>query len=90
MAAPVPAAGQHTHNNRHLLAGAICARILVIYWFGKNIMKLPHRRRFLHLAAGAAALPGRVPDRDDAILRPDRLIVGYAADTNTTMYGEIR
>jgi hypothetical protein len=47
-------------------------------------MKLP-RRQFLHLAAGAA---GPVADRDDSNLRPDRLIVGYAADSDTTMYGE--
>ena len=41
-------------------------------------MKIP-RRNFQHLAAGAAA------DREGANLRPDRLIVGYAADTDTTM-----
>jgi hypothetical protein len=45
---------------------------------------------FLHLAAGAAGLPGRVADRDDSNLRPARLIVGYEADTDTTMYGETR
>ena len=26
-------------------------------------MKLPHRRQFLHLAAGAAALPGAIASR---------------------------
>ena len=35
-------------------------------------MKLA-RRKFLHLAAGAAAAQN---------LRPDRLMVGYAADTD--------
>lgn len=44
-------------------------------------MKLP-RRKFLHLAAGAVAPAGRVADRDGANLRPDRLMVGYAADTD--------
>jgi hypothetical protein len=44
-------------------------------------MKLA-RGKFLHLAAGAAALPGRVANRDGANLRPDRLMVGYAADTD--------
>jgi hypothetical protein len=45
-------------------------------------MKLPHRRQFLHLAAGAAVLPVVFADRDGANLRPDRLMVGYAADTD--------
>ena len=31
-------------------------------------MKLPRRRQFLHLAAGAAALPGRVAHREGANL----------------------
>jgi hypothetical protein len=52
-------------------------------------MKLP-RRQFLHLAAGAAGATGDAPDRDDSKPRPDRLIVGYAADTETTTHGEIR
>jgi tripartite-type tricarboxylate transporter receptor subunit TctC len=50
-------------------------------------MKLPHRRQFLHLAAGAAALPA-VPDVATAQsypTRPVRIIVGFppgfAADT---------
>jgi hypothetical protein len=33
---------------------------------------------------------GNVADRDDSNLHPDRLIVGDAADTDTTMYGETR
>jgi len=41
-------------------------------------MKLP-RRRFLHLAAGAV---GDAADRESANLRPDRLMVGYATDTD--------
>jgi hypothetical protein len=44
-------------------------------------MKLPHRRQFLHLAAGAAALQA-VSQIAGASLRPDRLIVGYATDTD--------
>jgi tripartite-type tricarboxylate transporter receptor subunit TctC len=43
-------------------------------------MKLP-RRRFLHLAAGAAALPGvsRIAEAQTYPTRPVRLIVGFAA-----------
>ena len=39
-------------------------------YFRESAMKLPHRRNFLHLAAGAA---GHVADRDSANLHPDRL-----------------
>ena len=44
-------------------------------------MKLPHRRQFLHLAAGAAALPfaPHVARAQAYPTRPVRLIVGFAA-----------
>jgi tripartite-type tricarboxylate transporter receptor subunit TctC len=44
-------------------------------------MKLPHRRHFLHLAAGAAALPAvsRTARADTYPSRPVRLIVGFPA-----------
>jgi tripartite-type tricarboxylate transporter receptor subunit TctC len=44
-------------------------------------MKLPHRRHFLHLAAGAAALPAAAPiARAQAYpTRPVRIIVGFPA-----------
>jgi tripartite-type tricarboxylate transporter receptor subunit TctC len=43
-------------------------------------MKLPHRRQFLHLAAGAAALPSllRVACAQTYPSRPVRIIVGFA------------
>ena len=43
-------------------------------------MKLPHRRQFLHLAAGAAALPAvsRIAWAQTYPARPVRLIVGFA------------
>jgi tripartite-type tricarboxylate transporter receptor subunit TctC len=43
-------------------------------------MKLPHRRRFLHLAAGAAALPAfsRVAVAQTYPTRPVKLVVGFA------------
>src|SRR6266511_4210233 len=48
-------------------------------------MRLPHRRQFLHLAAGAAALPSvsgitRAQDRPS---RPVRIIVGFTAGSAT-------
>ena len=44
-------------------------------------MKLPHRRQFLHLAAGAAALPAmpRIAGGQAYPTRPVRIIVGFAA-----------
>ena len=44
-------------------------------------MKLPHRRHFLHLAAGAAALPtvSRIASADTYPTRPVHIIAGYAA-----------
>ena len=42
-------------------------------------MKLPHRRQFLHLAAGAAALPAmpRFASALDYPSRPVRLLEGF-------------
>jgi tripartite-type tricarboxylate transporter receptor subunit TctC len=44
-------------------------------------MKLPHRRQFLHLAAGAAALPAvsRITRAQAYPTRPVRILVGFAA-----------
>src|ERR1700681_4096931 len=44
-------------------------------------MKLPHRRRFLQLATGAAALPAvsRIARAQAYPSRPVRIIVGFAA-----------
>ena len=48
---------------------------------GGTGMKLPHRRKFLHLAAGAAALPvvPRIARAQTYPSRPVRLVVGDAA-----------
>src|SRR3954467_3299727 len=45
------------------------------------MLELPHRRQFLHLAAGAAALPAvsRVATAQAYPTRPVRIIVGFAA-----------
>jgi tripartite-type tricarboxylate transporter receptor subunit TctC len=47
-------------------------------------MKLPHRRHFLHLAAGAAALPvvSRNARAQGYPTRPVRIVVPYAAGTS--------
>jgi len=57
-------------------------------------MKLPHRRQFLHLAVGAAALPG-VSFKSWAQTypsRPVRIVVGYppggAADISGRFIGQ--
>jgi len=44
-------------------------------------MKLPHRRQFLHLAAGAAALPAvsRIASAQTYPARPVRIVVGFPA-----------
>ena len=49
-------------------------------------MKLPHRRQFLHLAAGAAALPAvsRIARAQAYPTRPVRWIVGFPAAVRTT------
>src|SRR6478609_5456743 len=45
----------------------------------RNMMKLPHRRQFLHLAAGAAALPAvsRMASAQAYPSRPVRIIVVF-------------
>src|SRR5262245_44230059 len=57
-------------------------------------MKLPHRRQFLHLAAGAAALPAlsRIAWAQTYPTRPVRIIVafpaGQATDTIARLMGQ--
>jgi tripartite-type tricarboxylate transporter receptor subunit TctC len=47
-------------------------------------MKLPHRRQFLHLAAGAAALPAvlSIARAQAYPTRPVHVIVGFTAGNN--------
>src|SRR5437764_10367110 len=54
-------------------------------------MKPPHRRQFLHLAAGAAALPAvlRSSWAQTYPSRPVRLIVGFGAGTAADIVGRL-
>src|SRR5262245_32603771 len=73
----MPSAGINLHRHSWCASRALCA-----HSWGRHMsnLKLP-RRRFLHLAAGAAALPAvsRVARAQAWPSRPVRIIVGYPA-----------
>jgi tripartite-type tricarboxylate transporter receptor subunit TctC len=54
-------------------------------------MKLPHRRQFLHLAAGAAALPAvsRIAQAQAYPTRPVRILVGFTAGSGPDIVARV-
>jgi tripartite-type tricarboxylate transporter receptor subunit TctC len=59
--------------------------------FSEGTMKLPHRRQFLHLAAGAAALPAisRIAGAQSYPTRPITIIVPYAPGGATDLAARV-
>jgi tripartite-type tricarboxylate transporter receptor subunit TctC len=57
----------------------------------EDIVKFPHRRQFLHLATGAAALPvvSRIARAQAYPTRPVRIIVGYPAGGTVDFYARL-
>jgi len=78
----MPSAGEHFKRSNSVWSAmrASLARASSFHCIaGGNAMKLP-RRKFLHLAAGAAALPAlpRIAEAQAYPTRPVRIIVGFA------------
>src|SRR5262245_49865768 len=62
-----------------------------LMYSGREGMKLPHRRQFLHLAAGAAAFPAlsRIARAQAYPTRPVRLISGFPAGGVADMFARL-
>jgi tripartite-type tricarboxylate transporter receptor subunit TctC len=81
-------------GTKALAAGATCWYAAAGNDFREGTMKLPHRRQFLHLAAGATALPvlPRIARAQAYPTRPVRLIVpstpGGGFDTIARLIGQ--
>jgi tripartite-type tricarboxylate transporter receptor subunit TctC len=57
--------------------------------FGRGRMKLPHRRKFLHLAAVALPFAPHVARAQAYPTRPVRIIGGFAAGAGTDIVARL-
>ena len=67
------------------------SRVTLTYIAGSHAMKLPHRRQFLHLAAGAAALPvaSSIARAQTYPSRPITIVVGAAVGGSNDTIGRV-
>ena len=67
------------------------SRVTLTYIAGSHAMKLPHRRQFLHLAAGAAVLPAvsRIARAQTYPARTITIVVPYAVGGSNDTIGRV-
>jgi tripartite-type tricarboxylate transporter receptor subunit TctC len=82
------------HSEHQFLNSARAADRAALLFVRRHIMKFPHRRQFLHLAAGALALPvvPRNASAQSFPSRPVHIVVGFppggSADTTARLMGQ--
>jgi tripartite-type tricarboxylate transporter receptor subunit TctC len=85
---PPPTPYANIENRYSLRAGP---KGCISKFIARRIMKLPHRRQFLHLAAGAAALPtiSKIARAQTYPVKPVRIIAGYPAGGTTDILARL-
>jgi tripartite-type tricarboxylate transporter receptor subunit TctC len=87
----MPAAGDHSEK---LTTFSSRPRALALRFVVRRSLKLPHRRKFLHLAAGAVALPmvSRIATAQAYPSRPVRIVAGFPPggvnDLHARLFGQ--